>query len=154
MRCAHIVAANIALYACIALAEQHPMGTLKVEVTDQTGALVPGARITATNNATGARVDAATDATGQSVIHLDQGIYDLKVTAPGFKHWMETNVDAKAETNRTITLLIGDYSGPPTVQQAPEIPLDRQEFAAEIPLIDLQKLAAQAKPLRRRPHWF
>jgi hypothetical protein len=144
----------VALCICTPLAHAQATAKLKVEVTDQIGTVVPGAHFTATNNATGARVDAAADATGQSVVHLDQGIYDLKVTAPGFKHWMEKNVDAKAETNRRITLLIGDTFGPTIIQQGPEIPLDHEEFAAEIPLITMQQLAAPAKLLRRRSHWF
>jgi len=154
MHCAHIVAASIALYAFTAFAQQLPIGTLTVVVKDQSGALVPGARIAATNDATGVRGNATTDTAGQSVVQLNQGVYDLKVTARGFKTWTEKNVDAKAETNRRITLLIGDTYSPTFIQEGPEIALDHQEFPAEIPLITMQQLAAPAKPLPRKSHWF
>jgi hypothetical protein len=123
--------------------------TLTVVVTDQTGAIIPGAHIAATNQATGSRVEATADATGQAIVDLDQGIYKLRVTAPGFQGYLENEVEAKAEMHRVVALRAGIGICEPCmdVRDVPEIPLERQPIAADIPLIPVPQLVLPAKPL-------
>jgi len=155
MRCAHIVAATIALGACTTTAHAQATATLTVIVQDVSGVRISGARITATNEASGKRFDTTADATGEAVVQLAPGSYDLKVQAMGFISWAARNADVSAETKRTVTLNIGGVCSPCLViVEPPDIPLEYQTPAAEIPLITMQQLAAPAKPLPRRSHWF
>jgi len=61
-------------------------GSIVGTVTDQTGAVVPGAHVTATNPLTGLRRETDSDGTGTyNIPNLPEGAYDLSVTASGFK---------------------------------------------------------------------
>jgi Carboxypeptidase regulatory-like domain len=93
---ARIAAIAFALCACTALSQQHEMGTLTVNVTDQTGAVIPGARIVASEEAAGSLFKAVAGPNGQALIDLDQGNYDLKVQASGFATHVEKSVALKA----------------------------------------------------------
>jgi hypothetical protein len=77
------------------------------------------------------------------------------VQARGFQLFQEKDVEVKAEMQRDVTLLIGiNECGPCVTPDIPEIPLERQAVAAELPLIPMQQFVPPAKPIRRRPHWF
>jgi outer membrane receptor protein involved in Fe transport len=61
------------------------LATLKTTVSDQTGAVIPGATVTVTNRQTGARRTDITEAHGLSVIPgLPPGSYELTAEAKGF----------------------------------------------------------------------
>jgi hypothetical protein len=154
MTVARIAAIALALSACTAFAQERPATTLIVVVTDQSGAVIPGARIVATDQATGSRFDAVADTTGQAIVHLDKGTYELRVQAGGFQLLLEPNVEMHTETHKEVTLRISSWSSGPVVSGGPEIPLEYQPVAAELPLIPMQQLAAPAKPVHPRPHWF
>jgi hypothetical protein len=127
-----------------------------VVVTDQTGARKPGAHIAAFGQATGSHFEATADASGHAVIHLDRGNYELRVRVAGFQLWKEKEVEVDTETHKSVTLAIENelpclsFCG----DQPPEIPLERQTVAADIPLMPLQQFFPPAKPFRRRAHWF
>jgi len=147
------VAIVLALCSCSALAQQSVKGTLSVVVTDQTGAWISGARITAIETQTGARFEAIADGNGQAVLHIDQGSYELTVRSTGFKSWEEKEIKVNAATQRTATLDL-EHGGCLWVYEAPEMPLERQALVAKIPLIPMQQFAPPAKPLRHKLHWF
>src|ERR1700687_3753027 len=61
------------------------LATLKATVSDQTGAVIPGATVTVTNRQTGAKRTDITEAHGLSVIPgLPPGSYELTADAKGF----------------------------------------------------------------------
>jgi hypothetical protein len=73
------------LYTSAALA-QTITGTIGGTVTDSTGAVVPGAKLTATNQSTGVTTAAATTQAGTySIQFLPIGSYTITATANGFK---------------------------------------------------------------------
>jgi hypothetical protein len=151
MTVARIVALALALCACTALAQERTNATLVVEVTDPTGARIPGAQITATDETTGSRFEGATDLNGHAAFHLDQGIYKLRVGAKGFAFWEQTQLKLTAESHRNVILRIPAYYAPPIVQVvAPILPEDHQFLVMEIPLIPMQQFVSPDKPLRRR----
>lgn len=79
-----VVAAVILALASPVLAQQQ-LATLKVTVTDPTGAVVPGATITVRNTATDAKRSDVTESHGLSVIPgLAPGDYELSIQAKGF----------------------------------------------------------------------
>jgi hypothetical protein len=62
------------------------LGEITGIVTDASGAVVAGAQVTATNTATGAAREATSNAAGvYSFPGLTPGVYDIRVTASGFK---------------------------------------------------------------------
>ena len=69
----------------LAAAPSKTTGTLSGTVTDPTDSIVPGAKVTATNSATGTVLDTVSDDRGEYRIPLmPPGAYDLKVDKPGF----------------------------------------------------------------------
>ena len=62
-------------------------------VKDATGGVVPGAKITATNNGTQAHFESTADASGVYTFRaLPVGMYDLAADVPGFKRFEAKNV--------------------------------------------------------------
>ena len=71
-----------ALYAAI-------VGT----IADQSGAPVPGATVTATNQGTGLKVDTQTDGDGNYTFrNLQPGVYDLTTSLQGFRELKKTGI--------------------------------------------------------------
>ncbi|PYT95033.1 MAG: hypothetical protein DMG38_28415, partial [Acidobacteria bacterium] len=68
-------------------------GSVTGTVTDPSGAIVPGAQVTVTNEATGLKRQTTTDAAGNyRVLDLPQGNYTIEVTASGFKPLKVTSI--------------------------------------------------------------
>jgi hypothetical protein len=154
MAISRIVVLAFAVCACTSFSQDPAKGTLTVEVTDQTGARIPTARITIAGEAAGSLINAMADSNGQATIHLNRGTYVLRVQASGFMTYEEREIEVKAETHRDVTLRISQICEPIVVQEGAEIPPDRQQLAGEIPLISMQQFSPTAKPLRRKSRWF
>src|SRR5581483_5972760 len=72
-------------------------------VVDQTGAVVVGAKVTATNEATHVTNEAVSNDSGNFRLpSLPGGVYTVEVNAAGFKDWKQTGV--QLESNQTKTL--------------------------------------------------
>jgi hypothetical protein len=68
-------------------------GTLVGRVEDQSGAVLPGAKITVINKATGQQRETTTDESGSFAFRdLQAGIYDLKVMQSGFKSYAKAGL--------------------------------------------------------------
>ena len=79
-------AATLTLVCALLLNAQDNRATVLGTVTDPTGAVVPRARVTATNRDTS--VSNATEANGEGnwmIPYLPPGVYDLRVEQSGFK---------------------------------------------------------------------
>ena len=126
-------------------------GTILGTVTDPSGAVVPGAMVTATNVATGISKEFETNADGSYRIgYLIPGTYEVSVELTGFKRSVETRVpqvDDKALVNLTlevgaVTESVDVTSAAPLLQTQSveaaqviprkwmdELPLDTRDFA-------------------------
>jgi len=85
-------------------------GSIVGTLTDQTGAVVPNATVTATNSSTGLSRQATTDTAGYySIPNLLEGTYDLSITATGFKTYTQrgVNVPINAATRVNVTIQVG-----------------------------------------------
>jgi hypothetical protein len=70
--------------ACPSFAQT--LGTIGGEVRDSSGAIVPGATITATNKATNATREAQSNTSGEyNFAAMQPGVYDVKAELPGFR---------------------------------------------------------------------
>src|SRR5438874_5788392 len=84
---------GLALIFAIPAAAQRLTGTLRGQVFDPTGATVPNAQVTATNQETGVSVRiTATSAGTYSFPSLIPGLYRVGVEAKGFKNFLATDI--------------------------------------------------------------
>ena len=73
--------------------------TITGTVRDSSGAVVPGAKVTARNTGTNLARTVATDPTGQYVIpQLVVGAYEVRVEKEGFSPFLQTGVLLQANT--------------------------------------------------------
>jgi len=111
-----VVAAAIAVVALPSQAQFN--ASLTGTVQDSTGAIVPGATVTLTNNST-QQVKTSTSGAGGDYrfSELAPGTYQLVVTAPGFQGTTLANLALAAETPRDVpvTLKAGEVSQTVTV---------------------------------------
>jgi hypothetical protein len=78
---------------------QVPTGTIVGTVTDSSGAVIPGATVTATNTGTNITTTAVTDTAGNYTVPLLQvGTYSVAVEAKGFSRFVTTAVALSAGT--------------------------------------------------------
>jgi hypothetical protein len=89
---------------------QSGRGTVSGAVKDSSGALVPGAKVTITNTATGQRIDLVTNSAGEyTAADVGVGVYDVLVQNSGFGdstiHGL--TVDAGTTARADVTLQIG-----------------------------------------------
>src|SRR5437762_1168517 len=88
---------GLALIFSIPAAAQRLTGTLRGQVFDPTGATVPNAQVTATNQETGVSVRiTATSAGTYSFPSLIPGLYRVGVEAKGFKNFLATDISVIA----------------------------------------------------------
>jgi Carboxypeptidase regulatory-like domain/TonB dependent receptor-like, beta-barrel len=121
-------------------------------VNDPSGAVVPGAEVTLTNENTSATLKSITDVQGEFVFNfVPAGRYTLKIALAGFKSLESKNMELGAAQNvrQTFTLQVGEVTESVTVsgesplvntaaaeqresyshQQVTELPLARRNFA-------------------------
>ncbi len=104
---------------CAAVALASTTGSITGIVTDASGAVVPNATVTATNEATGVAQSIQTDAAGYyNFPSLEVGNYDLKVEEKGFKSYVKTGIriDANTVFRADVALQLGEVSEKVEVQ--------------------------------------
>src|SRR4051794_12291736 len=88
-------------------------------VKDQTGAVLPGVEVTATQTATGVARTAVTNETGAYVLpNLAVGPYKLEASLPGFRTFVQTGIVLQVGGNPVINpvLEVGQVSEQVEVQ--------------------------------------
>ena len=97
---------SLALMLAICALAAAQTTSLKVRVTDVSGAVVPGAQVEILRGAGGMKVD--TDGNGAAVFNLDPGSYVVRVTSRGFKPWTgKVDIAGSGEQTITASLSIG-----------------------------------------------
>ncbi|HEX6738190.1 MAG TPA: TonB-dependent receptor, partial [Vicinamibacteria bacterium] len=76
-------------------------------VADPSGALVPGATVTITNEATGVSQSAATNSAGYYRFPaLPGGLYTVKVSLHGFKGWVREHIRVESTQTRAVNVTL------------------------------------------------
>ena len=116
----------------IALTQEN--ATLSGAVADRSGALIPGAEVTVTNDATGEVATSLTDGIGEYEFSLQPGIYTLTVELPGFETAIASNLELSAGQpilrnfvlevgGITTTITVGTRAEPRSMTSSP-VPVD------------------------------
>jgi hypothetical protein len=112
------------LVAGVCLYGQTTTATLSGVVRDALGGLVPEAKITLTNAATGASRTTTTDSDGRyNVTNLDPGTYELRVEHTGFKTAVQSAVVLTVGGSSSVDLAMQVGSRTDVVQVTQEEPL-------------------------------
>src|SRR5271155_2778570 len=91
------------LLAALSLSAQTFRGTILGTVTDPSGAVVPGAKVTVKNTGTGLERTTETSADGSySAPELPIGTYSVTVTQAGFQTFITTSVTVDVATDRRV----------------------------------------------------
>src|SRR5262245_33528496 len=104
------------------LAQIGGTGSIQGVITDETGAVIPGATVTATNVATGLKTTRQTTAAGLYVLTpLPPGEYKVSVSATGFRALEQEKVivDALSAVGLNLTMQVGATTETVTVNAAP-----------------------------------
>ena len=111
-------------------------GSLVGRVEDQSGAVLPGARITVTNKATGQQREAVADDSGAYAFRdLQVGTYDLNITQNGFKSYTKANVLISLNTvvREDVQMSVGGASETVNITAAaPALQTDRADVSNQI----------------------
>src|SRR2546421_6627036 len=100
----------LALCLSARVASAQTFGQITGEVKDPSGAIVPGASVTATNSATNALRTTVSNESGiYSFPALVPGIYSLKVDLPGFQPVVRSNIELQVQQTARVdfTLSVG-----------------------------------------------
>jgi Carboxypeptidase regulatory-like domain len=155
MAAARIAAVAVALLA-VALpsvqlsAQPTPQGTLTIQVTDITGAVIPGARLEIDPSPSKPESALTTDNQGRVALDLPGGAHKLSVSAPGFNYWTR-EIDVQSGGGQLVTAKLDiaeAESGGPIFASQPDVPLGAPEpvFIPLQPLLNLDPLPSrQAK---------
>ena len=119
--------------------------TLRGEVTDDFGSVIPGAEITVTNNATGAEVTGSTDAAGAYELTLDPGVYKITAETPGFETGIADDVELIAGQSvlRNFTLELAAVTTSVVVVGSRAEPRSAIESTVPVDVIRTEDLARQ-----------
>jgi hypothetical protein len=130
-----ILAALLAVTATPAMS-QVLYGSIVGVVEDPTGAVVPKAKITITNPATGITREVEADEAGRyTVPNLPAGTYELRFSAPGFRTLTRTGVEVAINTVTRVDarLEVGQMTEQVTVSaSAAVLQTDKSDVRAEI----------------------
>jgi hypothetical protein len=85
---------------------QNTLGDLSGQVTDASGAVVPGATVTVKNLDTGTVLQITTDDSGRFATRVPLGRYDITVLSPGFKKYVEPNISVSVGQTKNINIVM------------------------------------------------
>jgi len=144
---------TIAFLCCclpLALANAQSAASAQISgtVVDPQGAVVPGAKVTATNQATGRGRSVNTTSTGNYVIpNLQPGTYDVAVDAKGFAPGSTKDVVLNLGDQRDLGFKLGLAGSTESVEvttTAPLIESTRTDVSTNITTLDLQRMPTLA----------
>jgi hypothetical protein len=112
-------------------------GQILGSVTDPSGAAIPNAAVTVSNVSKGTEVTVQTNADGRfTADHLIPDVYDVKITAAGFKGFQQTGIQVFADTSPNVHAELAVGAADQTIQvnanDVPQLKVDRADVATEL----------------------
>jgi Carboxypeptidase regulatory-like domain/TonB dependent receptor-like, beta-barrel len=120
----------------LARAQSSVTGAVVGAVADKSGAVIPGASVSALNVATSASSSTTTDTSGRYALsNLRPGRYTIQVTAKGFGSYKQENVIVEVGRSTSIDAVLqvaGQATTVVVTGEAPVITTDRPDFSTNI----------------------
>ena len=141
----------LAVFACassllvVTSSAQSVYGSIFGTVSDKSGAVIPNATITVTDEAKGTVVTVTSNGSGDySVPHLIPDVYDLKVVGKGFKPFETKGIKVEADTAPRIdpTLDVGSDTGTTVEVNADAVPELKTDKADVSTVFDQQQVSS------------
>ncbi len=129
----------------ITASAQSVYGSLFGTVSDKSGAVIPNATVTVTDEAKGTVVTVTSNGSGDySVPHLIPDVYDLRVVAKGFKPFETKGISVLADTAPRVdpTMDVGSDTGTTVEVSAESVPLLKTEKADVATVFDQQQVSS------------
>ena len=130
------------LFCSVPVLAQYTTASLGGSVTDESGALVPDARVTVRNVDTGFTQNTSSDTTGAFLFaRLPIGRYELRVEKEGFPTYVQAGITLAVNQDATVNvpLKVGALSERVTVEANAELVVTRTATTSQ--LIDRQRVA-------------
>ena len=140
LRSAFVFAVS-AVLGILPLQAQVDTGSITGQVTDQSGAVVSGAKVTLTNEGTGATLSVNTGSDGSykfSPVRI--GSYKLDATAQGFKTVSQTNIVVNVSANVLVNLKLPTGSVSETVEVTSAAPILQTQDASVGQVMDTRNV--------------
>jgi hypothetical protein len=116
------------LFSSVLLFSQTDRGTITGAIADSTGAVIPGANITATNIQTTSKYETVSTETGNyTLTQLPVGSYEVTVELPGFKKYVRQGVTVLSSTTVRIDVALEVGGAAEEVTVSADAPLLRTE---------------------------
>ena len=138
-----VLATAVVFLTGICAFSQANNGTITGTISDPAGAVVPGAVVEVKNAETGVVTRGGTSATGNYVLSAPAGTYELTVNVPGFKKFVQQNVQVvvATDTRKDVTLQVGTANEVITVEDtAPLLKTESGEVSHRVTTNDLDNL--------------
>jgi hypothetical protein len=118
-----ILSRSVLLFAALIVAvpvlAQDARGRIQGTIIDKTGADVPGASVTLTNDATGITVTSQSGDNGRYLFNqIDPGVYTITIQQRGFKTVVQKNIQlhSRGDVTADITLEVSDIAETVTIE--------------------------------------
>jgi hypothetical protein len=138
-----LFAVTTVLFGCCLAPAQVPTGSISGSVADETGALIPGAKVTVRNPETGLVRELTTgNEGGFMAASLNAGSYDVKVEASGFKALVsQVVVTAGGTSTVTLKMQLGESKEQVTVEGvAPQIEYESHAISGVVTRQEIESL--------------
>jgi hypothetical protein len=133
----------LACFAGAVLQAQDTRGTITGRITDQSGAVIPNATVVVTNSAIGTKVQQQTGQDGYyHAAFLTPGLYQIEVTASGFKKAIRDAVEVRVADRLEINLTLEIGASEQSVTVTAEAPLMNTESASMGTVVDSRRVAS------------
>jgi hypothetical protein len=127
-------------------------GAIGGTITDPSQAVIPGATVSVRNQGTSAEATAKTDSNGRYIlIHLQSGVYDLEISAPGLTTAKRTGivVELGRVTPIDVSLAVAGTAETVTVaSEAPVVNTEQQDYSTNINQVSINNLPTNGR------RWF
>src|SRR5690349_19286945 len=136
-----LIFVSLSLLAVNSLYAQLGTGTISGTVFDQTGAVLPGAKITVTNTGTSFTRQTISSETGDySLSGLQPGTYELAVELSGFSRFVRSGLTLQVDQNARIDARLKVGASTENVLVTEQAPLLQSEQSSVGAVVDRQKI--------------
>lgn len=136
------VCAGLLFLWCAVVLAQDPRGSISGFVTDPSGGVVAGAKVTVTHTETNVSHHTETASTGAyRVLYLLPGKYRVMVEAPGFRRLVRDGIELRVSEHLTLNLSLEVGALQETVNVVAEAPLLEASTATTGQVIDRRRIS-------------